>query len=316
MMHIHHIRSLGVIITTEMSISETFIKYGVSDEIAAELERKQLTKTTFLKTPLKDLIKKYDIESTVAEFVKNCVKRKAIGDDTIQLLLESSNFLCCICKGDKGKGYIIHHIVPYSKTKDNSYDNLAVLCPNDHDIAHREGIALTNKLTEKQIRTAKTNWENEVKKNNLDKSKQSSSELGRMDKSKINFTSRQISGNKAVNIDCRHEITPHTKFILIVDQTTTKQEFVTYVSIVTDQGDHKWLGFATALALKNIYSSERVYRVGRPGKKHYEFVEYIYERINESGLIIKGQPILINQVRLWGWHNNDKELNFQFALVD
>lgn len=299
-----------------MSISQTFIQYGVSDEIATELEAKGLTKSKFLKTSIKDLIQKYDVESTVAAFVKDCINRKPIDDETIQQLLENSNFLCCICKGKKSYAYIIHHIVPYSKTKDNSYDNLAVLCPNDHDLAHREGIALTNKITEKQIKATKANWEKKVKQSNSDKSKQSASELDRIDKSKINFISRQLSDNKAINIDCQHKITPYTKFIVIVDQTTVDQEFVTYVSITTDEGDHKWIGFATALALKNVYSSERVYRIGRPGKKHYEFVEYILERINESGLQIKGQPILINQIRLWGWHNNDKRLSFEFALVD
>ncbi|MEO5641743.1 MAG: HNH endonuclease [Bacteroidia bacterium] len=299
-----------------MSISQTFIKYGVSDEIARELENKGLTKTKVLKTSLKALITNYDLESSVAAFVKDCVKRKPIADEIIQQLLENSYFSCCICKGNKSDAYIIHHIVPYSKTKDNKYDNLAVLCPNDHDLAHREGIALTNKITEKQVRMAKVNWEKEVKEKTANKLKQSASELDRIDKSKVSFISRQLHDNKAINIECDHKITTHTKFILIVDQTTIEQEFVTYVSIKTDQGDHKWIGFATALALKNVYSSERVYRVGRPGKKHYEFVEYIYERINESGLVVKGQPILINQVRLWGWHNNNQTLNFKFALLD
>lgn len=299
-----------------MTISDTYIQYGVSNEIAAELEKKDLPISTFSKTSIKNLVSKYDIESTIAEFVKDCIKRKPIDEKIIQKLLESSNFTCCICKGKKSDGYIIHHIVHYSKTKDNKYDNLAVLCPNDHDLAHREGIALTNKITEKQIRTAKANWEEEIVKNNLDKSIQSKSELDRMDKSKINFTSKELSDNNAINIDCNHVITPHTKFILIVDQTSVDQEFMTYVSITTDEGDHKWIGFATALALKNVYSSERVYRVGRPGQKHYEFVEYISERINESGLTIKGEPILINQIRLWGWHNNKQTINFKFALVD
>ena len=69
-----------------MSISQTLIQYGVSDEIARELENKGLTKSKVLKTSLKDLITKHDIESSVAAFVKDCVKRKPIADEIIQQL--------------------------------------------------------------------------------------------------------------------------------------------------------------------------------------------------------------------------------------
>ena len=165
-----------------MTISDTYIQYGISNEIAIDLEEKNLPISTFKSTSIKNLVSKYDIESTIAEFVKVCIKREPINKEIIQKLLENNNYTCCLCKGKKSDEFIIHHIVHYSKTKDNSYENLAVLCPNDHDLAHREGISLTNRITEKQIRAAKENWEEEIKKNNLKKSIQSKSELDRMDK--------------------------------------------------------------------------------------------------------------------------------------
>lgn len=299
-----------------MTISKTYIQYGVSNEIAIGLEEKNLPISTLKRTSIKNLVSKYDIDSTVAEFVKNCIKREPVNEEIIQKLLENSNFTCCLCKGKKSDAFIIHHIVHYSKTHDNSYENLAVLCPNDHDLAHREGIALTYKITEKQIRKAKANWEKQIRENNLQKSIQSKSELDSMDMSKVEFESRQLSDAHNIEINYNYFITPDTRFILIVDQTSKDQEFVTYVSFKTDQGDQKWIGFGTALELGNNYPTERIYRVGRPGKKHYEFLEYIWERINESGLIIKGKPILINQIKLWGWHNNTKTIKFKLALID
>jgi hypothetical protein len=134
-----------------LSLSSTYIQYGVSNQIAAELEAKGISLSTFKSTPIKNLIDDYKLESTIIEFVKDCIQRKPIDEYVIQELLEKSNFVCCICKGQKSDGYIIHHIVEYNKTQDNSFDNLAVLCPNDHDLAHRKGIALTNRITENQI---------------------------------------------------------------------------------------------------------------------------------------------------------------------
>lgn len=298
------------------NLSDTYIQYGVSNEIAFELEKKELSVSTFKATSSKKLIEKYELESTIVEFVKDCLKRKPIEEDVIQALLERSNFICCVCKGEKSDAYIIHHIVEYSISQDNSYDNLAVLCPSDHDLAHRKGIALTNKLTEKQIRETKKNWEYEVDKHNSERAKQSKSELVRIDKSKIEFTTVVIKDNNAQNVDCNHKITPHTKFILRVTQTSKEQEFVTYLSVRTDVKDKKWIGFGTPLALKNVYPSERVYRVGRPGEINYEIMEYVVERINESGLTFNGNPILIDMVRFWGWHNNTNPLKFEFALID
>ena len=44
--------------------------------------------------------------------------------------------------------------------QDNSYNNLIVLCPNDHDLAHRGGLTLG--LKPEQLRTIKGKWELQV----------------------------------------------------------------------------------------------------------------------------------------------------------
>lgn len=299
-----------------MSLSDTYIQYGVSSEVARELESKKIPLTTFRTTSMANLIKNYGLDSSIIDFVNDCIKRKPIASEIIQDLLEKSNFCCCVCKGQKSDAYIIHHIVEYHKTQDNSYENLAVLCPNDHDLAHRNGISLTSKLTEQQIRLAKANWEEFVKEQNKLRAKQGVTEFDRLDKNKIDFRIEEIYDSKAKNVECNYHITSHTKLVLSVTQSNPEQEFIVYLSIVTDEGDQKWIGFGTPLALKNVYSSERVYRIAKPGSINYTTVEYIIERVNESGLKFNGVPVLVNTIRFWGWHYNTEKIEFQYAMID
>lgn len=149
-----------------MSLEKTYIQYGVPSNWAHDYELIGISASTFKQTSKKNLFEKYNIPRPQIDFVKNCLVRQPINESVVDNLLEKSRFVCCLCKGQKSDAYILHHIIEYSLTKDNNYSNLAVLCPNDHDLAHRNGVALTNKITEKQIRKAKKNWEILVKKKN------------------------------------------------------------------------------------------------------------------------------------------------------
>lgn len=149
-----------------MSLKETYIQYGVPSNWAHDYELIGISASTFKTTPQKNLIDKYKIPENQIKFVKDCLVRQPIDDSVVQNLLENNGFVCCLCKGKKSDAYIIHHIVEYSLTKDNKYSNLAVVCPNDHDLAHRTGVMLTNQITEKQIKEAKKSWELQVKKEN------------------------------------------------------------------------------------------------------------------------------------------------------
>jgi len=147
-------------------IIETYLQYGVPSDLAAKYASIKLAATTFKATPLDSLLQKYGVNVDEATLVKQCLKRSPIDEGIVQALLENNNFVCCCCKGVKSDSYIIHHIVEYEKTQDNSYENLAVICPNDHDLAHA-GRKLTNKLTADQIRQSKARWEQQVKIQNL-----------------------------------------------------------------------------------------------------------------------------------------------------
>jgi len=100
-----------------------------------------------------------------ARELKKCVKRLPIDEGTIQHLLSASNYVCSVCRGSKGTSYVIHHIVPYEETQNNDYNNLIVLCPNDHDQAHQGGLSM--RITSKQLLKEKEKWQREVERVNV-----------------------------------------------------------------------------------------------------------------------------------------------------
>lgn len=148
-------------------LSSTYINYGVSAVNAEFLEHHKIPLSTFRATSKKLLIDNYGLDEALIDTIKEAIQRKPIEDDIIDTLLERSNFTCCICKGQKGNSYIIHHIEEYSKSQDNHYYNLAVLCPVCHDMAHTKG-GLTNSITPVQVSKSKDKWEAQVEKINME----------------------------------------------------------------------------------------------------------------------------------------------------
>ena len=145
----------------------TYIQYGVPSDIAQDLIQKGVPVTTFRATSAANLESKFEIDPRVIKIVKPLITRQPIDEDVVNRLLEESNFTCCCCKGIKSNSYVIHHIEEYSKSQDNSYSNLVVLCPACHDLAHR-GSGLTNLLTTEQILINKENWKKQVEKHNAE----------------------------------------------------------------------------------------------------------------------------------------------------
>lgn len=145
----------------------TYLQYGVDSDLATKLSGIGIPKTTFERTSNKNLREKYGLSENEIEIVKQAITRQPIEEKVIEDLLKSSNYTCCICKGTKSKSYIIHHIEEYSISQDNGYHNLAVLCPEDHDLAHKTGKSLTSKLTQEQIINAKYDWEQKVLELNI-----------------------------------------------------------------------------------------------------------------------------------------------------
>lgn len=87
-------------------------------------------------------------------------ERPKLPEEILTNILYKSAFTCCICK-DKKKGVIVHHIEPFSESRNHSEDNLVVLCPDHHDQAHtRRELSLN--LTKDNLRLFKKKWEDEV----------------------------------------------------------------------------------------------------------------------------------------------------------
>lgn len=148
----------------------TLLQYGVSTVLAEKANNAGLTVSKARALSQKDMVSKYGLTAVEAQSLALAVRRAPIDSNVVQLLLERSNFVCCICKGAKSPAYIIHHIAEYEKTQDNKYANLAILCPTDHDLAHQGGLTL--RLTDDQIRKAKTSWEKQVEVANAQRAAQ------------------------------------------------------------------------------------------------------------------------------------------------
>ncbi len=146
------------------SNTQAFVQYGIPSDLADRAAESRLTVTKARVLSLRDLEEQYSLTSDEARLIRDAVQRQPIAPDTLDTLLERSNYICAICHGEKGSAFIVHHIEAYAKTQDNAYGNLVVLCPNDHDLAHGSG--LTMSISQQQLRRAKDKWEDLVEKTN------------------------------------------------------------------------------------------------------------------------------------------------------
>jgi hypothetical protein len=153
-----------------MSVLDRLVRYGVASPLVERARGAGLTATAIRTLSLDAMVKKFGLDAREAAELKKCVARQPIDPDTTDSLLSRSNHVCCVCRGQKGDGLVVHHIVEYERSQDNTYTNLALLCPNDHDRAHRGG--LTVGLTADQIRKAKHSWEHQVEVANVRKAAQ------------------------------------------------------------------------------------------------------------------------------------------------
>lgn len=145
-----------------MELGDTYIRYGVSEENAKIFASMSLSASAF-KTTKKSRLIDMGLDSQVVDSVKTLLRRVPIDKEVAHRLLHRSRYTCCACRGSKGIGYVIHHISLYSKTQDNSYENLIVLCLDCHSLAHgASGLAST--ITEYQLIKSKERWESQVAK--------------------------------------------------------------------------------------------------------------------------------------------------------
>ena len=86
--------------------------------------------------------------------------RPPISEEVVCQLLYKSRRSCCVCRMPN-LPIIIHHIYPWSESKDHRIENLAVLCLNCHGEAHTKRETAQN-LTPERIQYSKQKWEEMV----------------------------------------------------------------------------------------------------------------------------------------------------------
>ncbi|MFD2917723.1 HNH endonuclease signature motif containing protein [Psychroserpens luteus] len=137
---------------------QNLIKYGLGQKMASYFIEKGLSVTSIKGNSKKNLIEKFGLTKIEADEAKNKISRQPIDKKVVNDLLLHNNFTCCCCLGNKGKSYVIHHIEEYEISQNNNIENLALICPVCHDLAHSKR-ALTLTISKEQLLKAKRTWE-------------------------------------------------------------------------------------------------------------------------------------------------------------
>lgn len=128
---------------------------GVDLRLAERLAGKQL-KLSNLQQLTKPELKKLGISPDAAD---NILKgaRPPIPPDTVARVLYRNKLQCCVCR-DPDKSIILHHIEPWSASRDHGEANLATLCLQHHAAAHSTS-TLAQNLDPKNLKSFKKQWE-------------------------------------------------------------------------------------------------------------------------------------------------------------
>jgi len=138
------------------------ISAGLSSEMAKKATKKGYTLEKLSTLSQKKLAQVFGYveEGTVeGSSVSEAVKRKPISSEIVKRLVLESDWKCCMCWDiSKETPVIIHHINLHSKTNDDSYENLVVLCPNHHALAHSNWEISRHPLPPELLKERKNNW--------------------------------------------------------------------------------------------------------------------------------------------------------------
>lgn len=88
-------------------------------------------------------------------------RRPEIPPANLARVFAASRFSCCICH-NPAKPIIVHHIRPWAQSRDHSASNLALLCQDHHEHAHRTS-TLSRNLDPPTLTRLKNEWEQKVR---------------------------------------------------------------------------------------------------------------------------------------------------------
>lgn len=132
------------------------IKSGLPCELAEKVVEKGLSLSKVKKASKSGLLEYFTEAEAKILFA---LKRKPIPKETIDKLFSESAGRCCLCWQWKDTPpLIIHHIVEHSKTQDDSYENLVLLCLNHHAEVHTVSKLSRQNQPPNYVRSQKTKW--------------------------------------------------------------------------------------------------------------------------------------------------------------
>ncbi|NMN37736.1 HNH endonuclease [Pedobacter sp. SG918] len=113
----------------------SILSAGFNTELATKAVNKNYTYSKLQNSTKTDLKQDF-YEHEVNEIIR-LTKRQPIEESTMLQLIRDCDWKCCICWDVlKEEPVILHHIEEHSKTRDDSYENLVVLCLTHHALAH------------------------------------------------------------------------------------------------------------------------------------------------------------------------------------
>lgn len=130
---------------------------GLSDDLANRAIEQRISLSKLRRYTNEELSKDFSDEEI--RFIRDRLQRKKIPARIVFRLLDESNGKCCVCWDYYSDSPVIfHHITEHSKTADDTYENLVVLCLNCHDRAHRNQGLSRSRLLPEIIRKRKLEW--------------------------------------------------------------------------------------------------------------------------------------------------------------
>lgn len=143
-----------------------FLSSGISSDVAKKAVEKgySLDQLSNLTEKKFNQVFGYTVDGSIeGASVLEATSRKPIALQTVKRLILDSDNKCCMCWDvSKETPIIIHHIEEYSKTKDNSYPNLVVLCPNHHALAHTDWHISRHPMPPEILRKRKKEWKKAI----------------------------------------------------------------------------------------------------------------------------------------------------------
>ncbi|WP_330982485.1 MULTISPECIES: HNH endonuclease signature motif containing protein [Enterobacterales] len=145
-------------VVTHNKTEKALLARGVQSDLARDLTRAGHTIASLKSKSIEELCS-FGLPETIAKDIRS--GRTPIPETVLAKLLFDNKWICCVCRSQT-EPVVVHHIVPWAKSRSHDAENLIVLCPNDHAKAHTKG-DLNQNFSPERLRSLKKQWEDKVK---------------------------------------------------------------------------------------------------------------------------------------------------------